>query len=181
MQPNGSATVCFQASAGNRYIAGLSWAFNVDGVETTQGDGTLTRNWDGTYTYRPTRGYTGVDGFAYSVSDGRLSASASISLNVLASGGCWGGQSVMVAAGQQSYGWSSSSYGYIVVKRAGGDSDSVSDGSVAIDWQGSTEAAIGSSANVGGAWWNALIQDPLVLPVDLGQASGLTIKRVNCG
>lgn len=44
MQPNGSASVCFQASSGNRYIAGLSWAFNVDGVEKAQGDGTLTRN-----------------------------------------------------------------------------------------------------------------------------------------
>jgi hypothetical protein len=44
MQPNGSTTVCFQASSGNRYIAGLSWSFNVDGVEKTQGDGTLTRN-----------------------------------------------------------------------------------------------------------------------------------------
>lgn len=44
MQPNGSASVCFQASSGNHYIAGLTWSFNVDGVEKTQGDGTLTRN-----------------------------------------------------------------------------------------------------------------------------------------
>lgn len=44
MQPNGSATVCFQASSGNRYIAGLTWHFNIDGTEKTQGDGTLTRN-----------------------------------------------------------------------------------------------------------------------------------------
>lgn len=45
MMPNGSATVCFQATAGNRYIAGLSWAFQIDGGATkTQGDGTLTRN-----------------------------------------------------------------------------------------------------------------------------------------
>ena len=44
MQPNGSTTVCFQASSGNRYIAGLSWTFNVEGVEKTQGDGTTTRN-----------------------------------------------------------------------------------------------------------------------------------------
>lgn len=44
MQPQGTVSVCFQASSGNRYIAGLNWTFNVDGVERTQGEGTLTRN-----------------------------------------------------------------------------------------------------------------------------------------
>lgn len=44
MQPNGSTTVCFQASSGNHYIAGLTWSYTVDGVEKTQGDGTTTRN-----------------------------------------------------------------------------------------------------------------------------------------
>jgi hypothetical protein len=37
--------------------------------------GTLTRNADGTYTYTPKRGYSGIDGFGYTVSDGSLSAS----------------------------------------------------------------------------------------------------------
>ena len=76
-------------------------------------------------------------------------------------------------AGQQTYGWSSSNYGYIVVKRVGSDSDSGSDSAAAIDWDGSTNAAIGTSANVGGAWWNALVQDPLLPPNDLLQIHGV--------
>ncbi|MGP1680621.1 MAG: Ig-like domain-containing protein, partial [Burkholderiales bacterium] len=47
------------------------------------GHGTLTRNADGTYTYTPKRGYTGVDGFGYSVSDGSLSATGWIGINVV--------------------------------------------------------------------------------------------------
>ena len=45
--------------------------------------GTLTRNADGTYTYTPKRGYSGIDGFSYTVSDGNLSAAAWISVNVM--------------------------------------------------------------------------------------------------
>jgi VCBS repeat-containing protein len=137
--------------------------------------GRLTRNWDGTYTYRPARGYTGTDGFSYSVSDGKLSASATISLNVVAGGGCWGGQSVMVAAGQQTYGWSSSSYGYIVVLRSTADSSAMP----GIDWQGTGSSGIGSAENIGSAWWNTLVADPLLPPEDLAAQSGLSVKRVN--
>jgi hypothetical protein len=44
--------------------------------------GTLTRNADGTYTYTPKRGYSGIDRFSYTVSDGSLSATAWIAVNV---------------------------------------------------------------------------------------------------
>jgi len=137
--------------------------------------GSLTRNWDGTYTYRPAYGYTGVDGFAYSVSDGKLSASANISLNVVAGSGCWSGQSVMVAAGAQTYGWSAGSSGYIVIRRASTDDGSTQ----AIDWQGDAGSSIGSSENIGGAWWNTLVADPLPAPDDLAAQSGLVVKRLN--
>jgi hypothetical protein len=137
--------------------------------------GTLSRNWDGTYTYRPAYGYTGTDGFAYAVSDGKLSATATVSINVVANGGCWNGQSVMVAASQPSYDWSSASQSYIIVRRSSVDDDSAA----AIDWQASTDSGIGTSANVGGVWWNTLVQSPTLPPDDLGEATGLTIKRVN--
>lgn len=46
------------------------------------GKGTLTKNADGTYTYKPRKGYTGADSFSYTVSDGKLAATGTISLNV---------------------------------------------------------------------------------------------------
>ena len=48
---------------------------------THPGKGTLTKNADGTYTYRPRPGYTGADSFSYTVSDGKLTNTGTISLN----------------------------------------------------------------------------------------------------
>jgi Bacterial Ig domain len=56
--------------------------------------GTLTRNADGTYTYTPKRGYTGIDGFSYSVSDGSLTATGWIDINVVRNYDC--GASIVV-------------------------------------------------------------------------------------
>ena len=135
--------------------------------------GTLTRNYDGSYTYRPAHGYTGTDGFSYSVSDGKLSAGATISLNVAAGGG--NGQSVAVTAGAKTDGWSASSGGYIVVLRSTADSSAMP----SIDWQGAGSSAIGSAENIGSSWWNTLVADPLLPPDDLAAQSGLSIKQVN--
>jgi len=44
ISPNNSTTVCFSAVSGSRYVAGLTWTYQVDGVQTTKGDGTLQRN-----------------------------------------------------------------------------------------------------------------------------------------
>ncbi|OAH84752.1 hypothetical protein AXA70_21080 [Xanthomonas arboricola pv. juglandis] len=49
---------------------------------TNPSKGSLTRNRDGSYTYRPKSGFVGTDTFTYSVSDGKLTASASITLVV---------------------------------------------------------------------------------------------------
>jgi VCBS repeat-containing protein len=49
---------------------------------TNPAKGTLTKNADGTYTYKPNKGYTGNDSFSYTVSDGKLTATGSISLKV---------------------------------------------------------------------------------------------------
>lgn len=136
--------------------------------------GTLSRNWDGTYTYRPAYGFTGTDGFAYTVSDGKLSATGAISINVVASGSCWNGQSVVVASDAATYGWSASNGGYIIVRRV-----RVEDDAQTIDWQGDSTSAMGSSQNVGSAWWSTLVADPLLSPDDLAAQSGLSIKRIN--
>jgi len=44
IQPSTSASVCFQAMSGTRYVAGLTWTYTVDGVTSTKGAGDLTRN-----------------------------------------------------------------------------------------------------------------------------------------
>jgi VCBS repeat-containing protein len=137
--------------------------------------GSLTRNYDGTYTYRPSHGYTGTDGFAYTVSDGKLSATATISLNVVANGGCWNGQSVMVDADVQAYGWSAGSGGYIIVRRAGVADDS----GQAIDWQGDGGSSIGTTQNVGDAWWNTLVAPPNANEEDLATLTGLSVRLLN--
>ena len=49
------------------------------------GKGTLTKNADSTYTYRPRQGYIGADSFSYTVSDGKLTSIGTISLTVRAS------------------------------------------------------------------------------------------------
>jgi hypothetical protein len=41
---NSSQTICFQALSGPRYVVGLTWTYNVDGVMKIQGDDTLQRN-----------------------------------------------------------------------------------------------------------------------------------------
>lgn len=45
--------------------------------------GALTRNADGTYTYTAKRGYTGIDHFSYTVSDGNSTATGWITINVV--------------------------------------------------------------------------------------------------
>ena len=41
---NGSASVCFEANAAGRYVAGLTWTFVVDGDTKVQGEDALQRN-----------------------------------------------------------------------------------------------------------------------------------------
>ncbi|AKO04441.1 hypothetical protein ACU16_10090 [Xanthomonas oryzae pv. oryzicola] len=48
-----------------------------------------------------------------------------------------------------------------------------------IDWQGAGSSAIGSAENVGSAWWNTLIADPLLPPDDL--AAQLRADFRSCG
>jgi hypothetical protein len=44
IKTSSSTSVCFQALSGTRYIAGLTWTYNVDGQVTTKGNDDLTRN-----------------------------------------------------------------------------------------------------------------------------------------
>lgn len=44
LAPGATGTVCFAAMNGDRYVYGLTWQFDVDGVATTKGKGDVTRN-----------------------------------------------------------------------------------------------------------------------------------------
>ena len=78
----------------------------------------------------------------------------------------------MVSADAAVYGWSAGSGGYIIVRRSAAD-----DSAAAIDWQGSAEGGIGTSANVGGTWWNALLDGALPVQDDLAERTGLSVPK----
>jgi len=129
---------------------------------TNPSKGTLTRNRDGSYTYKPKAGFTGTDGFAYSVSDGKLSASATITLAVSKNPPCGNAMTILFGASGSSA--SAQSGGYIVVN-LGAASQPV------IDWSGS-----GSPADASSAWWSSLggeISNTELLSIQ----TGLVLRR----
>ena len=81
----------------------------------------------------------------------------------------------MVAAGAATNGWSATSGGYIVVRRANTPDDSTQ----SIDWQGDGATAIGTAENTGGAWWNTLMAPPTGSDDDLAARTGLTVRLLN--
>jgi hypothetical protein len=154
--------------------------------------GALSRNNDGSYTYRPAAGYTGTDTFTYSVSDGMLSTSGTITLNIghqhdddgdhdHGHDHCSHRATVVVQSGPQVFGNSSQGYGYIVVNRGVPSAKSLTDAlhtpSPEVDWNAQAEASDHSASHTGGDWWSTLFDEPVVSLDDLARQSGLTVKR----
>jgi predicted chitinase len=80
---------------------------------TNPAKGSLTRNHDGSYTYKPKSGFTGTDAFSYAVSDGKLSASATITLVVSKNPPC--GNAMTILFGASASAGNAQAGGYIVV------------------------------------------------------------------
>lgn len=143
--------------------------------------GTLNRNSDGSYTYRPATGYTGTDAFTYSVNDGLLSTTATISLNVgnQYDHGCGYQASVVVQSGAQIFNQGSGGYGYIVVNRGASSprTDAARTPKLELDWSTEAEASAHGTEQAGGNWWNGLFDEPPVTLDDLARQSGLTVKK----
>ncbi|QNM98753.1 tandem-95 repeat protein [Chitinimonas koreensis] len=111
--------------------------------------GTLTRNADGSYTYRPAKGYSGLDGFSYMVSDGKASASGKITLSVLGGTSNCGGASLVVQSTASLKSGSSDQYGYLVY---GSESSlgtvaamtaSTAGAGATVSWQGNVPTVLG--------------------------------------
>jgi len=152
VQKNGSVRIDFSALVSDVDGNSLSLAFAQPKY------GTLTRNTDGSYTYKPKRGYTGTDSFGYTVSDGKLATTAKISLSVgRTTGGhddddddrdCHGkSASVAVKSGHRNGGddrdddrnSSAQDYGYIVVRggsKLGTNTAAADTSALTINWNG---------------------------------------------
>jgi VCBS repeat-containing protein len=76
VQKDGSVRIDFSTLISDVDGDVLSLSFN------NPGHGTLTRNKDGSYTYKPNRSYTGIDAFSYAISDGKLTSTGTITLAV---------------------------------------------------------------------------------------------------
>ncbi|WP_226427859.1 Ig-like domain-containing protein [Xanthomonas sp. NCPPB 2865] len=132
---------------------------------TNPSKGSLTRNRDGSYTYRPKSGFIGTDTFTYSVSDGKLTASASITLVVSKNPPRDNAMSIVVGASASAA--SVQGGGYIVVN-LGTSSQPV------IDW---TATAGTYPTGLGNTGWAALLGGT-VSGIDLLVAqTGLVVRR----
>ena len=172
---------------------------------TNPGKGTLTKNADGTYTYRPRAGYTGADSFSYTVSDGKLTSTGSISLTVRPSqrngddddDHCRGNNNNRSASVTVTSSASASRNNrsneddrdihYVVINSANSQAtsqstapaSSASSNTLAVNWQaGSTSQAIAASPpSQGSSWLNQLLStDSKNNKNDLGQKTGLKVK-----
>jgi VCBS repeat-containing protein len=151
---------------------------------TDPAHGTLSRNDDGSYTYRAASGFIGTDAFAYAVSDGTLSATAAITLNVGHDDDddCGYQATVMVQSGPQVFDKVSNGYsGYIVVSRGISSARPPTDPrqipSPELDWQAQADSSNHGAGHTGGEWWSSLFDEPLVSMDDLARQSGLIVKK----
>jgi len=132
LQKDGSVKINFSALISDVDGDALSLTF------ATPAHGTLTRNGDGTYTYKPAKGYTGTDSFNYTVSDGKLATTAKITLTVGQVSDCDDRKASIVLKSSVSSGKDDEKYGYVVVN--GGASSTTTSGASgsqpSVDWDG---------------------------------------------
>ena len=158
--------------------------------------GTLRKNWDGRYIYRPNGDYAGADSFTYTVSDGTHTATGTLTINVQTDDdedGCgegsgfgdgWGGwnnsQSIVVNSGvsqNQGDNQGSSGYGYLVINQGNGRQDAAASSPPTLDWSAPYDNGIGASETTGDGWWSNLFSAPMLRESDLGQQCGLIVPR----
>lgn len=181
-------------------LRGLSSDVDGDCLTITVGNtakGKLTKNSDGTYTYKPNNGYVGLDSFSYTVSDGKLSSTGTISLNVgqaanNGGGGCNSGMlssaTVVVnssaTASSSSNTASSNQIQYVVINSGASNASSSASASnsnapVAINWQATTSnssSTSSSSATSTSNWLAQLLKNADDESERLAHSTGLRVK-----
>ncbi|MCX7257987.1 MAG: tandem-95 repeat protein, partial [Polaromonas sp.] len=157
---------------------------------TNPGKGTLTRNQDGSYTYKPSKGYTGADSFSYTVSDGKLAATGLISLSVRATQGGDdedGDRSASIivtssaSADNTRHEGAEQEIRYVVLNSAATAAAPDHDGTsspLAVNWQGSAASCLTAEAgcNSGSQWLSELLGGSSKDDEDLASKTGLRIK-----
>jgi hypothetical protein len=131
---------------------------------TNPSTGMLTRNHDGSYTYKPKSGFTGTDAFAYSVSDGKLAASGTITLVVSKNPPCGDAMTILFGASVAAGNRQGSSY---IVVNLNQSMPPV------IDWSSSAT----SSGEMPNDLWNGMIGSPMILVDLLSAQTGLVVRR----
>ncbi|GLQ89476.1 tandem-95 repeat protein [Dyella flagellata] len=147
------------------------------------GHGQLIHKDDGVYHYKPDQGFSGVDTFTYTVSDGINSASATITLDVRHDDddddGCWSSRTIIVSAKTQGNDDEDQGNGYIIINRHSRE-DIDDEGSASqLDWSGSSDTDFGVTTAADGNWWGTLFNDAMLGVADLSKQSGLVVKRMD--
>ncbi|UUZ69420.1 tandem-95 repeat protein [Polaromonas sp. P2-4] len=135
LQTDGSVKINFSALIGDADGDVLSLAF------ANPAHGALTRNTDGSYTYKPAKGYTGIDSFNYTVSDGKLATTARITLNVGQASNFDDRQASIVVQSSLNSDKDDEEYGYVVVSSgaSGTTASGTSGNQPRVDWTGSVQ------------------------------------------
>ncbi|QDD91965.1 hypothetical protein CCZ28_00395 [Pseudomonas oryzihabitans] len=95
-----------------------------DALQLTLGKpahGTLFRDNDGSYLYRPHAGYSGTDSFTYAVSDGRKTTRASIGLTVMPSSCMLSGATLRLQSSLSCQPAASQSDRYLILRQSSGE------------------------------------------------------------
>jgi len=159
---------------------------DIDGTALTlqlgkPGKGTLTRNADGSYTYKPKHGYTGSDSFSYTVSDGELSATATINLSIVATGK--GGDDdrddrrassncITLWSGLESNGYRADNFIVLRDENNTAATQTPARKQVTIDWNGAPDLVYTPQDQ----WLAAYLKESKTIPVSLAEITGLAVK-----
>jgi hypothetical protein len=163
-------------------LSSLAIDANGDALTFSAGNparGTLTRNADGSYTYRPGAGYTGADSFTYTASDGKLSSTGTISLSVKASASSSASITVTSAASLGS--GTEQEIHYVVINSGAASaaaSSAAAPSALTVNWAADSASELPTAVVLrkGDDWLSELLKGSAADEEDLASQTGLRVK-----